>query len=92
MNKYKLTNSKTGDEHLCDKVTIDGYDYYVNKSDIGINDYFEVDGKLLQCLTSQEADDLAVSNDYPKVIVTNNPHLDIPKVADEVEEDKNTIL
>lgn len=29
MNKFKLINSKTKEEHLCDKVTIDGFDYYI---------------------------------------------------------------
>ena len=30
MNKYKLINKQTGEEHLCDKVVIDGWDYYVS--------------------------------------------------------------
>ncbi|CAB5225949.1 hypothetical protein UFOVP754_18 [uncultured Caudovirales phage] len=81
--KRKLINAKTGEVHFCDKIVINGFDYYVSKSDIGIKDYFEVDGQILQCLTTQEADDLAVSNDYPKVIATNNPSIDIPKVVDE---------
>lgn len=84
--KYKLINNKTKEETLCDKVTIDGFDYYVGKSDIGIKDYFEVDGQILQCLTAQEEEDLAVSNDYPKVIATTNSKIDISKVVDEVEE------
>ena len=28
--KYKLISKTTGEEHLCDKVTIDGFDYYVS--------------------------------------------------------------
>ena len=28
--KYKLINTKTKEETLCDKVTIDGFDYYVS--------------------------------------------------------------
>jgi len=32
--KYKLINLKTKKEHLCDKVTIDGFDYYVNGEEI----------------------------------------------------------
>jgi len=28
--KYKLINAQTKEEHLCDKVTIDGFDYYVS--------------------------------------------------------------
>lgn len=29
-NIYKLINIKTKEEHLCDKVTIKGFDYYVS--------------------------------------------------------------
>ena len=37
--KYKLINSKTNEEHLCDKISIDGFDYYVSddESQIGEN-------------------------------------------------------
>lgn len=30
MKKYKLINNQTKEEYLCDKVTIDGFDYYVS--------------------------------------------------------------
>lgn len=33
--KYKLINSVTKIETICDKVTIDGFDYYV--SDVKVN-------------------------------------------------------
>lgn len=32
MNKYKLINKKTGEEHLCDKVIIDEFDEYWEQS------------------------------------------------------------
>jgi len=32
--KYRLINKQTGEEHLCDKVTIDGFDYYVSDDKI----------------------------------------------------------
>ena len=84
--KFRLINTKTNEETICDKITRGGFDYYVSKADIGIRDYFEVDGQLFQCLTSQEADDLAVSNDYPKVIATTNSNIDIPQIVDEARE------
>lgn len=37
--KYKLINTQTGEEHLCDKVTIDGMDYYVNNSRFNNDEY-----------------------------------------------------
>lgn len=79
--KYKIINTKTNEFHICEKVTINGYHYYVSKSDIEIGDYFEVNGELFRCLTSKEADDLAVTNCYPKVIATNNPVLNLPMVV-----------
>lgn len=71
MSKYKLINLKTKEEHLCDKVTIDGFDYYVN-------DYIsdEVDGGLTK-IPFEKLILIAVT--------TNNPNIDIPKVVDEVE-------
>ena len=30
MNKYKLINLNTKEEQLCDKVTIDEFDYYIS--------------------------------------------------------------
>lgn len=30
MNKYKLINLNTKEEQLCDKVTIDGFEYYLS--------------------------------------------------------------
>lgn len=84
--KYKVINTQTNEFHICEKVTINGYHYYVSKSDIEIGDYFEVNGELFRCLTSKEADDLAVTNCYPKVIATNNPVLNLPKIVDKVEE------
>lgn len=41
--KYKLINTITKEEHLCDKVTIDEFDYYV--SDKVIKDVRPYHGK-----------------------------------------------
>lgn len=30
MKQYKLINNKTKKEHVCSKITIDGFDYYVS--------------------------------------------------------------
>ena len=39
--KYKLISKTTDEEHLCDKVTIDGFDYYVNDEK-----YFDDNGEF----------------------------------------------
>ena len=48
MKKYKLINTTTKEEHLCDKVTIDGFDYYVSdeKYAVGENCIGEDEGGL----------------------------------------------
>ena len=78
MKKYKLINKQTGEEYLCDKVTIDGFDYYV--SDVltkceAVYAYNHIFKSIQNC----------ESTGYKKVIATNNPNIDIPKVVDEVE-------
>ena len=36
---YKLINKLTGEEHICQKVTIDGFDYYVSDEKINSSNY-----------------------------------------------------
>ena len=86
--KYKLINLKTKEEHLCNKVTIDGYEYYVSDEVINQGDYyidFRTDGNKLEHF--KEKNDLVLIGicGSKKVIATNNPNIDIPKVVNEVE-------
>lgn len=84
--EYLLINQQTKEEHLCDKVTIDGFDYYVNGEvppSIGDKSVLEVEGFDPIVLTHFEECEL--SYEGKKVIATNNPSLDIPQVVDEVE-------
>jgi hypothetical protein len=80
MKKYKLINLKTKEEHLCDKVTIDGFDYYVGDGEIKLND--PITDKYRVWFWRDDCSLLG----RKKIIATNNPHIDIPKVVDEVEE------
>lgn len=81
MRKYKLVHVKKQDtEHLCDKVTIDGFNYYVN------------DEKPLPCIPMNicmahitKLCDKCGKYQGKKVIATNNPNIDIPKVVNEIE-------
>lgn len=79
--KYKLINQTTNEEHLCNKVTIDGFDYYVSdnpKTDdyclnLKTNEFFKVpDNTYVEGLNK--------NTDDKKVIATNSPNIDIPKV------------
>lgn len=95
---YKLINNQTKENHLCDKVTIDGFDYYITNNEISENDYYvvphNIDGKILsQNFILGRADKNFMVNYYintmkdwwRKVIATNNPNIDIPKVISEVK-------
>ena len=79
--KYKLINKQTNEEHLCDKVTIDGCSYYVSneKATEGFYGYINFQGGDIKKIGKYFADD------WKKVIACNNPNIDIPKVVNEVE-------
>ena len=78
--KYKLINLETKDEHFCDKVTIDGFDYYVSDKIVNTNDYYITSNRIEQCSCKEEANDL--TNNCKKVIATSNPSIDIPQVGE----------
>ena len=84
--KYKLINKQTNEEHLCDKVTIDGFDYYVSDEEEQVvldKNYYEHDNHIP--IYSFTKDTLPKEYYLPEVIATNNPNIDIPKVVNKVE-------
>jgi len=95
MKKYRLVNIKTKEEHLCDKVTINVFDYYVSNDKIiddGTICYFQ-GLKIIDVVrpTPIFDDEGYVEYEYIDrdfklaVIATNNPNSNIPKVVNEVE-------
>jgi len=88
--KYKLINNKTKEEHLCDKVTIDGFDYYISDRIINEDELFIMGNELIynSSLLTEEW----CKSPQPKPIATTNPNIDIPKVVDEVEIKVDEIL
>lgn len=88
--KYKLINKQTGEEHICEKVVIDGWDYYVSDEkgqvgDIVVEKY--VDGTIgLEQIDTLNDIDLLLQK---KVIATNNPDIDIPKVVELLDYETN---
>lgn len=76
--KYKLINYTTKEETICDKVTIDGFDYYVSavQATEGFYGYINFQGGDIKKIGKYFADD------WKKVIATSNPNIDIPKVVD----------
>lgn len=88
--KYKLINRATNEAHMCDKVTIDGLDYYVSDEQPKINEYCYRDTGVLFKMTENlfEYYEFIKEKDAHKrftPIATNNPSIDIPKVVDDVE-------
>ena len=86
--KYKLINNLTKEETLCDLVTIDEFDYYVNDNEIIKKDFyidFRSDGNKLEQFKTKEDWVLVGICDSKKVITTNNPNIDIPKIINEFE-------
>lgn len=97
--KYKLINIETKEEHLCDKVTIDGFDYYVSDKYARIGNFI-TDGKVIEKVTYFDTFTLEYSIKpngrtpmcqkrpslkWGNILATNNPNIDISKVVDEVE-------
>jgi len=102
--KHKLINKQTGEEHICDKVTIDGFDYYVSDEIPKEGDIASIPGyaslvvvgsiddmpysephRNWQGLFCDTCFDVEKVSEFKKVIATNNPNINIPKVVDEVE-------
>lgn len=82
--KYKVKNTVTGEETICEKVVVDGEDYYTQNTHINPKEYYlEKSNKgWIVCrleLGKCDSDDI-------KVIATTNKSLDLPMVIDEVEE------
>lgn len=72
---YRLINKTTQEEILCDKVTIDGFDYYVSDELPKKGDYHLKNDIML---TKSHV----IDENCKKIIATNNPNIDIPKVVD----------
>lgn len=90
--KYKLINSVSKKETICDKVTIDGFDYFVSNEKINEETLFVDNNKLFKCRNIFEIgieDDEGLLHKFEnseKVIATNNPNIDIPQVVDIVQQ------
>lgn len=95
--KYKLINKQSAEEHLCDKVIIDGFDYYVSKGCIISIEDVVTDGANLFTVKQNFNEYIRLHDEgfnlvkihisrLKKVIATTNPSIDIPQVVNEVKE------
>ena len=78
--KYKLINSVSKKETICDKVVVDGLDYYVSDEHAVANDFALYGGHITKKIVDTEW-----TTGDKKIIATTNPYIDLPKVVDEVE-------
>lgn len=85
-NKYKVTNLVTKESHLCSKISINQYDYYVSHTRIielkpDDSYYTIVENPRRVVRYSKHISDI----NSPVIICTTDPKTDIPKVVDKVE-------
>ena len=79
--KHKLINIETKETHLCEKIEIDGFDYYCIKNPL---QYLQIENG--SWIMTFEKDGQGENPSYTKkVIATTNPNIDCAKVVDEVE-------
>lgn len=84
--KYKLINNKTKEETICEKVEIDGFDYYVSDDKI-TNYYYNPATNNIHIESNHKRLEVVNKHKRLKIIATNNPIIDIPKVlCKEIEE------
>ena len=83
--RYKLINKKTKEEHICDKITIKEFDYYINDDVFYEGEYFIhiSSKKILNSLNNHP------STNNKKILATNNKDLKLPIVIDEIEQIAN---
>lgn len=84
--KYLVKNRKTGEETLCEKVEVDGFDYYTE------------DGSIVKPIKTDKwqyqkgvgvfkyVQQVLGKGEIYEIIATNNKSLDLPQVVDEVDE------
>lgn len=89
--KFKLINRQTNEEHICDKLTIDEFDYYVSDNKIqNENPFIDLRNSELDIEDIYWADlggTAEFANAIGRLIVaTTHPNIDIPKVTDEITE------
>jgi hypothetical protein len=90
---YKLINSKTKEEHICDKIIIEEFDYYVSNEYIKdvrpYKDKWHIEKGIILNKFPTYLTDLS---ECKLIVATNNPNIDIPKVIGEIEKFAMDIL
>lgn len=91
MQTYKLINNKTKEETICSLVTIDSFDYYVTSNGYIKSKEFNYDVTRKAIVQLIQDFGTTATEFLMKILATNNPNIDIPKVIDETEESFNIV-
>lgn len=83
---YKIINKNTGDEFICDKVTIEGFDYY-HTLENGINSdngffIFKSDNGFYETLVGTNIK-VKTPGKYYKLIATTNPNISVFNIVND---------
>lgn len=84
--KYKLINTTTKEETICDKIQIENFDYYYIDERPKMLEWFFDKLDLVSSVPIYKRNNKQKSYEgCYKIIACNNPNIDILKVVDEVE-------
>lgn len=94
MKQYKLVNKATGEETVCFKVIVKGFDYYVSDGKYKEGDILccSLNGLIQKATVLHLAEQKGSGNLWGKVIATDNPNVDLSQVIDEVEELPDSVV
>jgi hypothetical protein len=86
--KNILIHTKTKEEHLCNKITANGFDYYVSDEIPNDMDYYFAYSKFQDKYIIGQRISFDKNGYYKckKIIATNNPNINIPKIVDKSSE------
>ncbi len=86
--KYILINKATKEEHICDKVTVGAFDYYIRNEEIKIGDsgWLLENGRIKSVCEFDCSKGLnGIRSTDKKIIAANDPFTEIPQIIDDVE-------
>lgn len=84
---YKIINKNTGNEFICNKVTIEGFDYYhtLEKECVLIDGtfIFKSNNQMITCLAGSKYGFVKTIGTYYKIIATTNPNIECYLITDD---------
>lgn len=97
--KYKLINTEIKEEFICEKVEVDGFEYYISDEKVQGGTFKSLKDKFIVFVFDKKDNKIyeidfrvnfCILDRHFLVIATNNPSLDIPQIVEEMA-NNNTI-